>query len=213
MSALVTLVCGYRRTGKDKLYEILSGKSSGGFKWRIYRVPRTYGVPKFNESKTYMRVAFADALKREAAEEYKIPPVIPDNEKDVKKFRHHKTGEMVSARDIYIEWGAVRREQDINYWCKAVLDSIPDDSDTNCVITDWRYLNELKYVLSTGVNFAAVRLYRSDVPEPSADIESEHNLDYCATDYLLLRDDLPGEFERAVKRFPQYHDYESCDCI
>src|SRR4030042_3174435 len=108
MIGLITLVCGYRRTGKDKLYDILTNNilEKDRFKWRVYK-PSTSISPdsKFDKFQKYKRIGFADALKREASLEYGIPEHIDDNEKDIKQFQHYKSDTIVSARDIYIELG------------------------------------------------------------------------------------------------------------
>lgn len=228
--AKIVLVCGYRRTGKDTLYSILSEQKSDNnsdkvnpylnqttdlsnlFKWRIYRAPSKL-TTNIKESVGYLRTAFADALKREASEIYKIPLVISDAEKDIKQFTHYKSKELVSARDIYIEWGRIRRGEDVDYWCKAAFTNIPEDENVTCVVTDWRYRNEAKHVHDAFENVVTVRVYRSDVPEPDMNIDSEHDLDEYATDILLIQDGKEGEFEKTVERFPQYKDYVGGECI
>lgn len=206
---IIYLVCGYRRTGKDTLYDILSGAQiSGLFKWRVYKnASNQYNLRSI--SSKYERTAFANALKEEVSEVYNIPLVISDADKDIKQFVHYKTGEVVSARDIYIEWGTIRREQDINYWCKKALNPYlhPRENPTTSVTTDWRFPNELQYAQSMFEDVVTIRVYRSDIPEPDLDIASEHSLDDYVTDYLLIRDGLDGEFEKTIQRFPQYASY------
>lgn len=60
-----------------------------------------------------------------------------------------------------------------------------------------RYRNECRYVLNNSREVLTIRLYCSDVPEPHANIDSEHD-----SDFLLLRDGIEGEFEKASERFP-----------
>jgi hypothetical protein len=210
------LLCGYRCTGKDSICNILMGKSMPGrFMWRIYKHPARLDQRFECDSSTstqYHRVAFADQLKQEAGIEYGIPLSIPDTEKDIKQFTHHKTGQLVSARDIYIEWGAIRRSQDPNYWCKIAFKSVPIDDNITCVATDWRFRNEGDFVMSSLVNVVTARVYRSEVPEPDITIGSEHDLDNYQTSLLLLRDD-DAEFDRAVARFPQYRHYVPCETL
>lgn len=197
------LVCGYRRTGKDALAAIMSGQHiPARFKWRIYARDKTL---KLERDLSCKRIAFADELKAEASAVYSIPLGVPDEQKDIKQFIHYKTKWEVSARDIYIEWGNIRRNEDIDYWCRAAFESI-DESDI-CIVTDWRFPNEKEYTFRTFKDTVTVRVYRSDVPEPDANIESEHKLDDFQTDFLLIRDDFPGEFERTCSKFPQYKDY------
>jgi len=127
MELTICLVCGYRRTGKDMLYMMLSNLSSeqnksSGFKWYIYKHPSlSRKLTDFAQQRTIVRTAFADSLKQEASEIYKIPYVINDNQKDIKQFIHPSTNEIVSVRDIYIELGTLRRLDDIDYWCKKAL--------------------------------------------------------------------------------------------
>jgi hypothetical protein len=202
----VILICGYRRTGKDTLYQKLTSPDPLGFSWTIYQHPsRTQKVLSKDES--YVRSAFADALKLEASVEYNIPAIIPDEDKDLKQFVHPQTQELVSARDIYIEWGSIRRSQDPDYWCKAVFKSLIVDEETSIIVTDWRFHNECRYTIETFENTITCRIYRSDVPEPDAQIESEHQLDSYTTDVLLIRSDDDLEFERAINKFPQYREY------
>lgn len=202
----VILVCGYRRTGKDTLYQKLSNpnQENSGFSWKIYQHPdRIREV--FDKESLYIRTAFADSLKIEAGNEYNIPVMIADADKDIKQFTHYKTGDMVSARDIYIEWGAIRRSQDPDYWCKAALNLSNSTENTWIVVTDWRFQNESEYVLNNFTDTITCRLYRSDIPEPDVHIESEHQLDSYATDLLLVRND--DEFKRTAIKFPQYFEY------
>jgi hypothetical protein len=214
MSTPIILTCGYRRTGKDTLYSILSNPQSiiNRFKWRIYK-HKSQINRKFPENVSYERTAFADHLKLEASVIYGIPSVVPDSEKDLKQFIHYKTGDLVSARDIYIEWGAIRRQEDPEYWCKAVCKFLANSSNNTCVVTDWRYCNESTYMLNQYDNVLTVRVYRSDVPEPPAHIESEHDLDEYRTDFLLLNDELENEFQKTIEKFPQYNDYVPCEYI
>jgi hypothetical protein len=162
----------------------------------------------------YQACAFAKILKRESSEVYGIPLVVPDAEKDVAQFTHYRTHETVSARDIYIEWGAIRRAQDPNYWCKKVCETFAPVNGISYMITDWRFRNEIEYVQSVTNGVTSVRIYRSDVPVPDFDIPSEHDLDEYPTDLLLLKDhNSSDEFRRALILFPQYQDYEITDIV
>jgi hypothetical protein len=209
----ILLVCGYRRTGKDSLCNILAGETvHARFAWRIYKHPDKLDFPR-DKGTRFCRTGFADTLKKEASVEYGIPLVISDSDKDVKQFTHHQTGAIVSARDIYIEWGAIRRSQDPDYWCKVAFDAIEDTTSTVCVVTDWRFPNEAEYVIRNFSEVVSARVYRSEVPEPPSNIESEHALDNYSTDFLLIQDGLEEEFEKAVKRFPQYCNYVPCGTV
>lgn len=191
---MVIMVCGYRRTGKDTLFQwCVSGM---GPEWHVY----SGGARNPFVSGMYARAAFADALKAEATAVYGVEVDVED--KETKQYRHYVTGEMVSARDIAIEWGAKRRAEDPNYWCKQVLDAM--ESGVTYVITDWRFQNEGAYVRARHPSAVTCRVYRAAVEEPPMDVQSEHDLDEEVTDLLLVP---AGEIEAAVARFPQYRDY------
>lgn len=204
MSGKIYLVCGYRRTGKDSFYSIMSGQRlDKRFKWKIYG--KSLNVAPLVPINGCKQISFAEKLKQEASEIYGIPSFVSDDDKDIKQFRHYKTGEIVSARDIYIEWGAIRRSQDPDYWCKTAFTQY-NKSDT-VIVTDWRFPNESKYIFDNFSNVTTLRLYRSDIQEPPIDVSSEHSLDNIITDLLLVRSDVLNEIDKAVEKFPQYKDY------
>lgn len=211
----VILVSGFCRTGKDTFYTKLANENNKEmFNWRIYKNPSKRSK-KIDRSLRYIRCAFADSLKEdEAPLIYGIPPSIPDSEKDIKKFIHYKTGKLVSARDIYIELGKMRRKEDIDYWCKAASKKIGEQDENTCwVVTDWRFHNEADFIINNYEDVITIRLYRSDVPQPDLCIDSEHNIDDYLADFLLLRDNVEGEFESAISVFPQYSNYIPCETI
>jgi hypothetical protein len=205
----VSLICGYQKTGKDALFKLLNSEQNMEdldfyhFKWRVY-------INSLNNSKplnclcgNVVRRSFADELKKEILEIYQIP-IVPDNEKDIKQFKHYITGEIISLRDACIEWGAFRRTQNINYWAEKALSNLLNDNVY--IVTDWRFLNEKQYAI-TNFDVETIRIYRSNVPIPNINIDSEHQLDTQLTDFLLIPDDVSGEFERCLKIFPQYASY------
>lgn len=211
------LVCGYRGTGKDTLYLALNGQSD--VSWCVFAnknkcsdllglslTTRFPGVPLLD--KKLFRIAFADALKIEAAAIYGIPEVVED--KNMKQFIHYATGEMVSARDIYIEYGV---KDDIYYWCKKALDDL---IDADYMVTDWRLYKELDYSKRVTENIVTIRVYRSDVVEPAKHIVTEHELDDYMTDLLLLPlEDMVNSkpSEKIMEKFPQYKGYEFVQVI
>ena len=202
----VILLCGYKRTGKDRLFTILSSTNTG-FKWHIYKHSSNMSIFPSKDT-SYRRTAFADALKQEVYEEYDISPDVPDTEKEIKQFIHHKTGTLISSRDANIEWASIRRHQDPDNWCKKAFLFFNREI---WIVSDWSFPNEEIYVKTTFSNVLTIRLYRSDVPEPDINIESEHALDQHLTDFLLIPE--YEEFNIAIQRFPQYIDYVLCGCI
>jgi len=183
---MIILICGYRRTGKDTLYEILKGNNS--FVWRVYSKNVLNIYPKA------IQKSFALELKRYVSKKYSIPEYIPDNEKDLKIY------DGKSARDLYIFEGERKRSKNINYWC----DRLNLDDDKDYVITDLRYRNEVNYFKNK--EHVTIRVFRSDVEIPDKDIDSEHDLDGFKTDYLLVTS--KEEFKKCLEIFPQYSDYE-----
>lgn len=185
----LVLICGYMRTGKDALCSSLMGIKR--FNWRIYsKGERLY------PNSDYKRFAFADKLKKEAAFVYSIPVDIKD--KDYPGFQVN--GKKCSARDLYIEWAKHRKNTDSNYWCKDIL------KQSKCIVSDWRFLNELDFITIRFSNIATVRVFRKDVPIPPLSAATEHELDKELTDFLVVPDD-DLEFISVIKHFPQYNGY------
>jgi hypothetical protein len=201
----IILLCGYRRTGKDSFYQKLTNNDIP-YVWHIYQDLNKN--PDFPKNVEYIRTAFADALKIETSQIYGISS--NDDNKDVKNIIHYKTSELVSKRDIFIEWASVRRLEDPNYWCKAAFINL-DYIDKWIVVTDWRFTNEEIYVKEISSNVITCRLFRSDVAEPDKEIISEHELDNTITDFLFLSSE--DEFPDFIKKFPQYKNYTKTGVI
>ncbi|CAH6418282.1 Hypothetical protein POVN_LOCUS52 [uncultured virus] len=170
--------------------------------WLVYSLEAT-PKPDYGDGKALMRIAFADALKKESFAVLKLKGEYQDYEgfkntmmvlNDSKLLRQH-----------YIDYGAERREQDLNYWAKAALQPHIEHKG-HLFVTDLRFNNEHEYACKTFSRTASTRLFRSDVAIPPADVQSEHELDWLQTDYLLLT--TPEDFESALKHFPQYKDYK-----
>lgn len=207
------LICAYKTTGKDTFFKKLQFASSD-FTYDVYShldSNKENIFKKFNQT-NIKRFAFADMLKIEAAELYGIPKDIPDEEKEIKQFLINE--KLLSARDLYIELGAVRRSENINYWIEKVHKEILLTPDINAIITDWRFPNEYDFMNSHLNNVKTVRIWRKSVPEPihnpMLNQDTEHLLDNHLTDYLLLP---KGDFNDFIKKFPQYEHYIQIDTI
>lgn len=163
-----------------------------------------------------IRYAFADPLKQETHEWLNISGDVPalafEKVKDTLQALNPETGKMETMRAHYINYGQRCRKKDPLVWAKIVAAKVkankhidyPSPSPIG-ITTDWRFDNELvprEKLPST------VRLFREEVkiaPKlKDRTIDSEHNLDEYLTDYLFV---LPGEFEVALKLFPQYVHY------
>jgi hypothetical protein len=184
---MVIFITGYRRMGKDTLYKQLCGKIP--FNWIIYRYKDVSKT--FPPIKSYKRVAFADELKREVIEYYKLPYTL----EEVEKIKDERILYTLTFRDLCIELSKEKRKLDTNYWINKVRNLVDD----NTIITDWRYPNEL-YINDS--NTITIRVHRHNVPIPDLSIESEHALDGYKTDFLLVDKD---DVVRLYDGYIRYH--------
>jgi len=181
------LVCGYKRTGKDALFNVLiEQKESYGMS--LYRNPLVKSFCK-DEYKNATRVAFADKLKQEVLQEYGVK--ITDENKDIDIGGY-------TGRQLCIMHSAKKRSNNDDYYCN--IDLLSD----NVIVTDWRSENEYNY-WANRKELKTLRIVRSTAEIPTE--ETEHYLDKLNTDYILT-----DSFEYSVKLFPQYCDYVF-DCI
>lgn len=199
---MIYLLCGYSKTGKDTFYEQISSNNVM-YEWQIYSAIPKKQLDLENINKYYVRVAFANAVKIEAAQIYHIPYVVTD--KDCKQFIHYKSGELVSARDIYIEWAQLRKTNNIYYWANLVVQFILQNYPTSdIIITDWRFVEEIEYIKEYFSQVTTIRLYRASV-ETNMNNYSEHALDNYVTDFLII--DKQDNFIEVCTKFPQYNNY------
>src|SRR5579883_26069 len=196
--AKVHLVCGYSRTGKDTLFQILfcGGKiedytgtreemkekeSRLSFrKWLVYSAPTTT-KPDFGDRSKLKRIAFADALKEEAFLCLNLEGKYQDYEdmKDKKLVypQHDPMSEPVPKllRQHYIDHGTMRRKQDIDYWCKKALEKHRGKED-HVMVTDFRFTNEAAFSFKHFTT-DTTRVFNSEVKVAPKDVVSEHELD------------------------------------
>lgn len=205
MDTPILLLCGYRKTGKDTFYQKLAVGNEYSYSFYVHPSTRIEHID--NTKQQYHRVSFAESLKQEASQHYGIPANIPDADKDIKQYTHPETQSLVSARDLFIQWGAKRRQEDIDYWTKLAFAKARPAAQY--IVTDWRFISESDYTYSNFNRVTTARIYRRQVPIPDLNEKSEHNLDTTLTDVLILSN--PGyeetEFMEACKIFPQYKDY------
>lgn len=144
----------------------------------------------------HTRVAFADALKKVAAELYNYPEGT-FHDRGLKDRRvpfscNPETGEMipgkieddkhdiveVSPRDLAIQVGAIGRELDPDIWVK-----LADIPQSNVVVTDWRFPNEHAALVAAGHEVHTIRIVRGGLE--LSECESETSLDDFDFDYVL----------------------------
>lgn len=191
---MITLIAGYKRTGKDTLVKMFNQEQP--FNWLVY----SNGGDKFDPQPAN-RIGFADKLREE------VDNILGINTEnlDYDEFKETIVKDGKTYRDFLIEHAAVRRNENIDYWVSIAFDWKSLTNDNIC-ITDWRYPNELEYLKQfDNLTVRTIRLYRSEVPIPPPEVISEHQLDDLLTDYLLVTSE--DEFEKACSVFPQYKSY------
>jgi hypothetical protein len=189
---MIYLITGYRRTGKDTLYTILTNHTSS-HEWLVYSLNNSH----LDKLMTAKQLSFAGELKKQVFEKHNVPLDICDHEKDIKQF-YNST---LSARDLYIQHGELMKIDNLHYWCDVLNSHI--DPSKDYIITDLRFINEANYFKNH--DHLTIRIFRSSITIPDQNIDSEHNLDHYLTDYLLVS--THDEFNEALKIFPQYHNY------
>ncbi len=216
---MLHLTCGYAGTGKDSLYNLLRGGACiqsgvslcppGG--WLVYADADT-PLPHYGNGAALQRAAFADALKGDSFPFLGLPGTYIDYEAVKNTLEVTPAGTEVKKilRQYYIEYGAMRRKEDIHFWPKRVLGPhIRADSKEHTDVTDFRFLSEEVYTAeatkAVGMTYDTMRVYRSDVKVADKSVQSEHELDDFQTTYLFVTS--AEEFVRAVTVFPQYATY------
>src|SRR5690606_19282519 len=104
----------------------------------------------------FKRFAFADVLKDEVSELYKIDRDSLDTADGKAKLYENEDVSIIenktTVRDILIAHGQKRRKEDLNYWVDKVIQSILEYEKVNkiklqkIVITDWRFPNEFTVI-------------------------------------------------------------------
>lgn len=209
----IHLTTAYSKTGKDHTYKLVS---NGATVIPITQVPTTrqhwviYAkhdakMPVYGEG--VVRSAFADTLKQQTLEYLDLQGSYSEYEdvKDTLMVKDPVTQQTKVLRQHYIDYGAFRRRQDIDYWCTAALDQYAG-TPYDVFVTDFRFPNEHTYTGSHFADVTTTRLYRSAVAVAPMTVTSEHGVDDLETDYLFVVD--AADFDIAVKVFPQYTEYK-----
>lgn len=136
----------------------------------------------------FTRFAFADAIRREVEAQYGVAP-FADDAKDA------PGGDGVSYRDILLEHGHRRREQNPDYWIEAIERSIcQPPTPANIVVSDCRMEREIDWVREN--DGFLVWVHRSDLSSNGDATER----DWSATCDVLLHNDWrsPDQLATAV---------------
>src|SRR5579875_2280821 len=126
---MITLICGYRRHGKDTLAHNLKSGS--------LQVYSKSGKPLIL-AKDYQITHFAKALKQEVYEKCIKQFSYDLSLEDLESLKDEKIFNDSSFRDILIKYGQAKKEGDDTYWAKKVYQDIKDNILKNVVIADWR---------------------------------------------------------------------------
>ena len=197
----VLLVTGYRRTGKDTLYEMMVGNKP--MTWCVYH---KQGADKLRlkqvlDSRSWVKASFAHHIKVMVLQDYNARYDKRYMFDDIEMIKDVMMPDGLTLRDMLISKGDEMKLIDKDYWSKLVLNNVVRDT----VVTDWRFIDEATYALPLK-EVTTIRLFRPEVNVPDKAIVSEHDLDCYDTDLLLVTD--RTGFDEAVKLFPQYKDFE-----
>lgn len=141
----------------------------------------------------YRRMAFADALKDEASAMFGIERKLMDCPEG-KASLHAQSG--ITVREVLIQHGEHRRNQDLDYWVNKILPSL---GTSDVVITDWRFPHEYASLRDRfGPAVVAWRINRWAQP-PIIDT-SETSLDgFHAFDAIIQNTGTHAELGRQVE--------------
>lgn len=192
------LICGYRRTGKDTLCQMMSNPIKETFPWLIYTKSN---INRWKLLRPGTRRAFADNLKLRIQEQLKEAGIIFDYEAEKDSYIFEFRGHLTTYRQECITYGRKHRE----LWPRILLEQCDEDT----IVTDFRFPDEFYLFRSQWPELLTIRVFRMDVPIPPLDETSEHSLDNFLTDCLFVP--TPDDFTAAVKQFPQYRDYVLLD--
>ena len=149
----VILLSGFMKSGKDYIGNILTDKF------------------------LFKRLAFADKLKDEVSDLYKIDRQLMDTQQGKETEINGK-----SVRDILITHAQNKRKIDTHHWCHYIKDDILS-CDDYIVITDWRFLEEFLYLKKLNLDIITIRIIRESVKGNNC--ETENELNNFNFDYIL----------------------------
>lgn len=141
------------------------------------------------------RISFADALREEVSEKYRIP------------IEHMRSAELkrslmvlcgfafMTLRELLQWWGEDRRSANRDYWVDALMATITDDGIY--IIDDVRYRNEAQRIRDTGGILVRIEPYTGYPINPGAYHRSETDLDdWGDWDYVAHPEFGTGELTR-----------------
>ena len=165
------------------------------------------------EEMAFQRLAFADALKKDAAQVTGLPLVLfhsPSLKNEPLGTTVHPYTTAETPRDVLLQHGAQARAADPDIYTRTVVKCIHDLNLPRVVISDWRMLHEYNFITRALPDYRIItaRIFRDSVsPRPES---IEHELDEFTFNVTLynngstsdLRDMLHHSFHTALKGVP-----------
>lgn len=198
------MICGYRTHGKDFFFKKLVKEIDNKFICLAKFENKINDLIIILNSEKFKRIAFADCLKQSLN-------FLNPTDKDIKKY-HKIDGKYVevfdsnlplfSFRDILIEHAKIMKEKDINHWVKLGISEL--DFKSCNVITDWRFYHEYDCLSEIFPEIFTFRIFNFEKDIPSSNVDSEHELDYFETDFIILPFDQIDFLEKGDKYKYQY---------
>lgn len=163
--------------GVKKTLILLAGKASSG-----KDTVASHLISKYS----FTRFAFADALKDYISYKFNIDKHIMYSQQG-KKQRYLNTE--FTIRDLLINEGCAKRQEDPNYWIKIILKKI-QECQGNVVISDFRFPNEYDFLVENLINthnIKTINIIRENGAEIIDDI-SETSLNNFKFDKIIFND-------------------------
>ena len=179
---LVIGLAGRMRSGKNTFAEYLNGMYGSHYNIRMF--------------------SFAKALKQEINEWYEryeswpqtfaavhkqVPGGLPDwVVKEDSPDMTDPDSPYGKQRTLLQFWGVYRREQSVNYWVKQLAKQVLESRSDIALITDCRFLNEVRWIKSLGREGIIVKIVREgQVIDTANEHISEKALDGYEFDYTI----------------------------
>ena len=162
-----------------------------------------------DKHKTVRMISFADALREEAIRHimytYNTSEAYARKVVTIGKDHTLYVGGMkVCGRDILKELGQKRRDNEPNYWVRAVLGEMNDlPADAFVIVDDVRFYNEYLFCKTHGIMVDVATCFNPYYREPKEVCEiSEGNLNDLRFDCTITLDTLSEATDKILEKLP-----------